>query len=247
MSRRSLAYSGAVSLRAEVQLVREALEGALAPSVATRVLFDALDRSGRGVPSSAEEVLELVRGPLAEILEHRLGIDAAEEIVRSIEARVGALAAELEVDVELEEEDESRTSQMAAVPYPVSVVVVSTSDELAARLLAAVGEVRVHPHTASDEQSFRHATFSVTPLLAIVDCAAPAIGARELTAALRGLPDRTLAVVWGEETSYGRELRARLESAGARALFLDRAEGNGPLLDLVLSRFKRASSMPPPR
>ncbi|MCZ7678542.1 MAG: hypothetical protein M5U28_07110 [Sandaracinaceae bacterium] len=105
----------------------------------------------------------------------------------------------------------------------------------------------MHPHTASDEQSFRHATFSVTPLLAIVDCAAPAIGARELTAALRGLPDRTLAVVWGEETSYGRELRARLQSAGARALFLDRAEGNGPLLDLVLSRFKRASSMPPAR
>lgn len=233
-------------LRAEVQLVREALEGALAPAVATRVLFDALDRSGRGVPASPEEVLELVRGPLAAILEHRLGTDASDELVRSIEARVGALAGEVEVDVELDEEDESRTSQMAAVPYPVSVVVVSASDELAARLLAAIGEARVHPHTARDEQGFRHATFSMSPLLAIVDCAHPSIGARALAAALRGLPDRTLAVVWGEETPYGRDLRARLEADGARALFLDRAEGNGPLLDLVLSRFKRPSTIPPP-
>jgi hypothetical protein len=216
--------------------------------MATAVLFDALDRWGRGVPASSDEMLELVRGPLAQILDQRLGVDTREQIVSAIEERlVGAGAGELELDIDLEDEEDSRTAQMAAVPHPVSVVVVSANDEFAKRLLLAIGEDRVYPHTVSDEQAFRHATFSASPLLAIVDGAEPpSIPAPKLVAALRGLPDRTLAVVWAPETTYGREVRARMESAGDEALFLDRAEGIEPLLDLVLSRFKRASTMPPP-
>lgn len=248
MSRCGLWHTRVVSLRAEVQLVREVLDSALAPSLATAVLFDALDRWGRGVPSSSDEMLELVRGPLAAILAQRLGAESRDQIVSSISERLIALdgAGALELDIDLEDGDDSRTSQMAAVPHPVSVVVVSASDEFAGRLLTAIGDERVYPHTVSDEAAFRHATFSASPLLAIVDGAAPpSISAAALVAALRSLPDRTLAIVWGDETPYGREVRARIESAGDDALFLARSEGIEPLLDLVLSRFERASSLPP--
>lgn len=238
-------HTAAVSLRAEVQIVREILEGALAPSLATAVLFDALDRWGRAIPVDSGEVLELVHGPLGAILAERLGPSERDALVRAIEERLATPGAELELEIDLEETEETRTTQMAAVPHPVSVLVASAAEGFAKRLLTAIGEERVYPHTVGDEASMRHATFSVSPLVAVVDASAPPdIRAPALAAALRGLPDRTLAMVWGEDTPYGRELRARLD--GSRVLFLARAEGIEPLLDVVLSRFERLSSAPPP-
>ena len=75
-------------MKAEVQLVREVLEGALAPAVATSVLFEALDRWDRGIPADAGEVLELVRGPLALALARKLDEDGASQLVAILEARL---------------------------------------------------------------------------------------------------------------------------------------------------------------
>ncbi len=243
----ALWHTAEVSLRAEVQLVRECLEGALAPSLATAVLFDALDRWGRGIPSDSDEVLELVRGPLRSILSDRLGPDGSEALADSIEQRLTTLAGsgELELEIDLEETEDTRTTQMAAVPHPVAVLVASSDDSFAKRLLTAIGEDRVYPLTVGDEPAFRHAMFSASPLIAVTDASAPpAIAAPQLATALRGLPDRTLPVVWAADTELGRELGARL--GRERVLFLDRREGIEPLLDIVLSRFKKLSTMPPP-
>lgn len=243
-------YTDVVSLRADVQLVRETLEGALAPAVATAVLFDALEHWGRGIPADSGEVLELVRGSLARILDQRLTPDTRDALLAALEERLVELtsAADIELDIDLDEDDEddTRTSQMAAVPHPVSVLVVSASDGFGSRLLTAIGANRVHPRTVGDENGLRHATFSLSPLVTVLDaCAPPNIRAAAAAMALKGLPDRTLAVVWGADTAYGHEVQVRLEQAGARAICLARAEGIEPLLDVVLSRFKQPSSMPP--
>jgi hypothetical protein len=254
-----LPYSCEVSLRADVQLVRETLEGTLAPAVATAVLFDALERWGRGIPANSDEVLELVRGPLAVSLGERLEPLARDELLESIEERLISLtgAGELELDIDLDEpdlleeedDDGTRTTQMAAVPHPVVVLVVSSSEGFASRLLTAIGRDRVHPRTVADEPALRHATFSVSPLVTVLDASAPppTMRASAAAAALKGLPDRTLGVVWAAETPYGREVKARLEQTGARSICLERREGIEPLLDVVLSRFKQTSSLPPPR
>jgi hypothetical protein len=245
---------GVSTLRNEVQLVRETLEGTLAPAIATATLFEALDRWGRGIPGDTAQVLELVRGPLSTLLDERLGVESAREVVASIEQRLAAqLPADLDVDVDVSEEQEDefndgvKTTQMAAVPHPVSVLVVSASKVFGERLLTVLGDDRVYPHTVNDEQAFRHAVFSALPLIAIVDTThPPAIRPPVLATALRTLPRQTVAVIWSTETDYGRETRVRLEQGESDVVFLDRKEGIEPLLDLVLSRFKRASTRPPP-
>ncbi len=229
----------------EVQWVREVLEGAMAPQMATAVLFEALERSG--VPEELDVLLAMVRGPLSELLDARLGPAHREAIVETIERRLGA--GELELDVELadELEDESRTAQMDAVPHPVAVLVASADEAFAGRLLACLGDDRVYPHTVGDEAAFRHAAFSMSPLVAVIDAANPAaVPVAVLAAAVRALPDRTLPVVWDAGSDYARQLRAKLEGSERTTLFLDRSEGVEPLLDLVLCRFKSASSTPPP-
>ena len=249
-------------VRAEVQLVRETLEGIVEPSVATSILFESLSRWGTGIPSGPTEVLELVRGPLRQMLEQRLGSEAGPALA-GLEAQLLALspsaspAAEpesyeelvVEIEIDAEEPDESDvlTAQMVAVERPVVVLVVAGYREFAQRLTAALGLDRVHALTVSDVPELRHTVFSASPEIVLVDAAQPApVHAPELAKALTSLPDATISFVWGEETRYGRELRAHLDELGSRTLFLARTEGIEPLLDLVLSRFKRPT-IPPPR
>lgn len=244
-------------MRTDVQLVRETLEGTLPPAVATATLFEALDKWGRGIPEDSAQVLELVQGPLAALLDARLGPERAREVLAAIEERLGSqspAAPDLDVDVDvsedlagMDEDDDQRTTQMAAVPHPVSVLVVSANDVFGERLLTVLGEDRVYPHTVADVAAFRHAMFSTLPLLAVVDTKnAPNIRPPVLATALGGLPKQTVAIVWAAETDYARELRVRLEQNAKHVVFIDRKEGIEPLLDLVLSRYKRLSTMPPP-
>ena len=50
------------TVREEVHIVREVLEGAFSPQLATQVMFEALQQSG-AVPGSTEEVLHFCRPP----------------------------------------------------------------------------------------------------------------------------------------------------------------------------------------
>ncbi len=254
-------------MQGEVQLVRETLEGIVEPSVATSVLFDSLSLWGRGIPQGASEVLELVRGPLRDMLHQRIG-DEAGPALAILEAQLLSITSaepsggdpgdeDLEVDVELEfdidlddddDENDTLTAQMVAVDQPVIVLVVAGYREFAQRLTAAIGVDRVHTVTVGDVGELRHAAFSTSPQIVVVDAAQPAaVAPSELARALKALPDATISFVWGEETQYGRELRSRLEQLAARSLFLARTEGIEPLLDLVLSRYKTATLPPPPR
>lgn len=239
-----------MAMRSEVQLVRETLEEVLAPAVATAVLFDAIERWGHGVPSEPAHVVDLVEGPLTLILAGALGEARAAELRRTIVERLaGGADDEMDLDIDVTEslEDDARTMEITKVPHPVSVLVVGADDGFAARMLAAIGPERLYVHTVHDEPAFRHATFSATPLIVVVDATHPAVRPPELAAAVRQLPDAIQTVVWGAETSYGHELRARHADADGPVMFIDRSDGIEPLLDLVLSRFKRTSTIPPPR
>lgn len=241
-------------MQGEVQLVRETLEGIVEPGVATSVLFESLSRWGRGVPKGPEQVLELVRGPLRELLERRIGPEA-EPALATLIAQLEMIAGgdegdDLEVEIDLDEPDEpdgAMTAQMQAVTMPVVVLVVAGYREFATRLAMALGRERVHAITVGDVEELRRMTFSANPQIVVVDAAQPAaIRPADLARAIKGLPDRVISFVWGEETSFGRELRVRAEQLEASALYLDRTEGIEPLLDLVLSRYRTATIPPPP-
>lgn len=233
-----------VAVEAEIQLVRESLEGILEPKTATAVLFSALSTWDKGVPENADEVLEFVRGSLKALLHERIG-PSAESALERLEQQLLQIAAgedDLSVEIDLDEgadEEDAMTVVTKAVSLPVSVLVLAGDSEFALRLTASIGLDRVHAYTVADVAELRHATFSENPLLVVVNAAhPPEEHPAHVASAIRGLPDATLAVVWGQETSYGREVQAHIEQLGSDALFLDRDEGIEPLLDLVLSRFK---------
>jgi hypothetical protein len=113
-------------------------------------------------------------------------------------------------------------------------------------MLLAIGDERVYVSSVQDEGALRHATFSTNPMIVVVDAERPpSIEPHALAAALNGLPDATLSVVFAASTEYGRTVRAHLPD-GASTLFIERADGVEPLHDLVLSRHKSATVPPPP-
>jgi len=242
-------------VRGEVQLVRETLEGIVEPAIATSVLFESLSRWGRGVPEGAEEVLQLVRGPLTELLEARLGPHARTALAE-LEAQLADLvpAESLDVDVEIDLGDEpdlqdanEMTAQMTAVQVPVKVLVVAGYGQFAQRLNASIGAERCHAVTVSSVEELRRTVFRLAPQIVVVDAAQPAaVRAHELSQALKGLPDAALSFVWGADSHYGRDLRSQLVQLETDTMFLDRQEGIEPLLDLILSRFKTTTLPPPP-
>jgi hypothetical protein len=230
---------GAV-VRHDLQLVRDALERALAPAVATSVLFEALERSGRGTPTTREETIRLVRGSLAQILVERLGTREGGELIKTLGAKISI---DEEIRVDFEDFEDGSTAQMMAVARPVTVLVASAAPAFGERLLVVLGEDRVYPMTVTDEAGLRHATFSAAPLVIVVDATKPPdVKPAALASVLRSLPKQTFALVWSQESDYGRELKQRL---GKAALYLDRTEGIEPLLDVILSRYRQGTEPPP--
>jgi hypothetical protein len=226
-------------------LLREVLENIVAPQTATALLFDALERSGRGPPSTLEDARTFAQNALADAIRGRVRPDEASQIIRLIDeffARAienDGLAIEVDVTETGEHDDPSATAQMAVVQKPVPVVVFEATGAFAERLTACLGEDRVFAVVTVDETSLRKAVFCYAPLVLVVDGVSPPpdVDPLALAAVLRGLPHASLPVLWGSETRWGRELLEVVEPAGVKLVTLDRREGIEPLLDLVLAHF----------
>ncbi|UJR80068.1 hypothetical protein [Sandaracinus amylolyticus] len=233
--------------RAEMVLLREALEGVVAPEVATALLFDALEISGRKPPRSLEETRSFAEQALAEAVRRKVRPEDASQILQIIDdlferaIEGDGVAVDVEVDHEAWEgaSDPTATAQMAVVQKPVPVVVLGASDAFAERLTACLGEDRVYAVPVVDEAAFRKAVFAYSPLIVLIDATSPAaVEPRALTAMLRGVPLSAMPVVWGSESGWGRAVLPGLEDAGVPLVTLRREEGIEPLLDLVLARFR---------
>lgn len=229
------------SVRQEVHVVREVLEGAVAPALATELMFDALQRAG-SIPASAEEVRAFCKGPLQEGLAAKLGDDVTAIVIERLEQVLDTgdrAGTDIPIDIDLDEATE--TTVMATVwREPVSVLVLAGTDDFGASLYAALGASRVSVKTVRREDELRKAIFAAAPLLVLVDATMPPDLPRGVIAtSFRGLPDSVLPVVWGSETEYGEGLASALQAAGVTAAIdLRFSEGIPPLLDLVLARYQ---------
>lgn len=159
----------------EVRLLREALEGVVTRAQVTPILFEALEPYGNMLPTGAEGLLDMVRGPLAEVVARRLGGVEADEVVRRAELLIANAAGRLD---STRQHITARTAPpQRAVPPPipadarralstsppptgrerdatalvpttrdaVSVLVVASGGGLGLRLTAALGSRRVAP------------------------------------------------------------------------------------------------------
>jgi hypothetical protein len=232
--------------RAELVMVREALEGVVSPTVATTLLFEALEASGKPPPGTLEEMRAFATGPLDEAVRKRMRDSDASQIRERVgllfsRALDGEGEADLDVDVDFgqseEESDGTETAQMTVVSRPVPVVVLSGRSEFADRLVVCLGEDRVKTIAVTDETALSKAVFAYSALIVVLDGASPVkVDAVVLAAALRRLPNGATTIVWASETEGGASICSGLERAGAAAVTLGRADGIEPLLDLILSR-----------
>lgn len=240
--------------RAELVMVREALEGVVSPTVATALLYEALEASGAAPPDTLEAMKAFAHGPLDEAVRRRMRDDEASQI----RARVGELFTralrhsrlpprgdggdfDLDVDVDLgvegDDADGTATQQMTVVKRPVPVVVLSARSEFADRLVVCLGEDRVKTVPVVDDATLSKAVFAYSALVVVLDGAAPArVDLSALAQALRRLPNGATTVVWASESEGGTTLASALDRAGAAAVTLGRGDGIEPLLDLILSR-----------
>ncbi len=234
--------------RAELIMVREALEGVVSPTMATTLLFEALEASGRPPPRTIEQMRAFASGPLDHAVRQRLRDEDASQIRDQVDALFARALArsprtasvEVELDVELDDEEQTdgtETAQMTTVARPVPVVVLTAREEFADRLVLCLGHDRVKTIAVVDDAALSKAVFAYDALVVVLDGASPtSADAAAVAAALRRLPNGATTIVWGSEAAGGATLTKALDRAGAACVPLGRSDGIEPLLDLILSR-----------
>jgi hypothetical protein len=231
--------------RAEIVLLREALEGVLAPEVATAILFDALAQAEE-LPGSLHEMRAFVAGPLAHAVQARVRRDDATQVIRLVQGAIDAAIDRDGVDVEIEFDptasasgiEGGATKPLSTMSMPVPVVVLAAQGNFAERLQLCLGEDRCYAVRASDPAALRKALFAQAPLVTVLDGTGnEGSDPDEVVAVLRGAPHSVVPVLWAGDTPWGQRVRAH---APSRLVSIDRAEGIEPLCDLVLSRYRGA-------
>ncbi|MBN8614969.1 MAG: hypothetical protein J0L92_30500 [Deltaproteobacteria bacterium] len=234
----------------EIVLIREALEGLMAPEVATALLFDALAQTGEP-PRSLHEARSFVSGPLTSVMSRRVRPDDVTSILRLMHGAIDAAIDRdgVDVDVEIDSlasasgEGSTETQQMSTIARPVPVVVLAASASFSERLGLCLGEDRVYCSTVATAAALRKALFAQFPMLVVIDASSVGeVDADSVAEVVRGFPDGVVPVLWAGETPWGERLLSLApRTASARnVVTLDRKEGIEPLCDLVLSRFRGA-------
>ncbi|MEM9190810.1 MAG: hypothetical protein AAGF12_16620 [Myxococcota bacterium] len=215
-----------------MRLVREALEGLVAPRLASGVIFDALAASADSeLPRNQAELLAFVAGPLSRAAERRVGGAQAREMVRQIETVLSSVSTKPQT---------TRVGRTLEVPIgggPVVVLLLSRVSGLAVALRAAVGGERLGVRTVADAATATGLALQLKPDLLIVDATNPTDDSVEEVADVMSAVGPTCArLLWGHEERWAQALGQVLTERKVRYTPVDRREGVDPLLDLVRSR-----------
>jgi len=227
--------------RAELIVVREALEGVLSPTLATTLLFEALERWGAAPPETLEQVRAFAMGALDTAVRRRMLVDEADDIRERLERLFAhapkAASRDDEPTLKIPIKEIGATQEMLVAPQRVPVVLLASGTELADRLSSSLGRDRVAVFPVSTAETFTKALSVVEAPIVLIDAThAPLLDAYTARIALRALRAGTTLVIWGSETLFGQQLAVMLEGGGPTPVELMTREGTSPLFDLVLSR-----------
>src|SRR5688500_3241060 len=146
-----------------VKVVREALEGVMAPSRAQALLFESLVEWGPEQPLQANDLVRFVRDMLTKRLVEQIGADDAKmlgaQIIQVVAAAPtpakGFQRKDLPKMVTGRKSDERTTSSIKRSALPLIAVVAGTEQLFADRLVLALGPERVAPHLARDRKELQ--------------------------------------------------------------------------------------------
>lgn len=227
----------------EIRLIRETLEGVLHPSTASTVFFDALQEAGGSLPSTPDEVMALVEGPLARKLADRIGDDEASSVLGQLTLMLLSVLpkkGERKPRKRASRHDE-KTKDLMLTEETLPVYVLSSSAAFEGQLRASLGPHIMSTIAAGDLETLRERLTQVPPALVLVDASDfPAIEPSDLTEELARLPSHVVKAIWGADLPYGMGVLDAGAKRGVELTPFDRREGIEPLMDLVRSR--RAAS-----
>lgn len=213
----------------EVVVVREVMEGVLAPALARSILLGALDRLG-DPPEGPLEWMTFVQTTLRDEIQTRVGGAESAEIVDQVSGILRSIAPSEPAPPPREREETSRFDRRSG---PARVLVAASSSRLARILKVALGS-DVVTMGIRNMRSFDEIVHDFRPGLFVVDLTDPAeieIGA--LAASLHQVPEQTIVLVWDEGTEQGRTVSETLAARDRRVAWVDRREGVDPLLDHI--------------
>lgn len=217
----------AVRNQPELIVIREVLEGSLAPDIAAAVLFSALDRT-EGDPSGAGWS-SFVQHSLRTVLHERVGNEVGEDIVDRVLGILGRVSA----PIPSEPPTESPTGRFVISDGPTRALVIAANKRLARLLKGALGS-RIVPAVAVDAPAIRRGATDFLPSLVILDLCNPIdAGLGVVVHALDEIAPDVLIVIWSPQAPIAEKLPGELRKVGRRTMVLPREHGVDPLLDLV--------------
>ncbi len=214
----------------ELMVIREVLEGMLAPEVTAAVLFTALD-SLPAEPSTADGWADFVRGPLRDVLRNRTG----EEVAGDLIGRIGLILGDPAPGVpgeRSERRSQAPTGRYPTTKGPTRTLVVASGGRLARLLKVALGN-QIVPMVLNDPRRLVAFVDDFAPMLLVVDVTDPARFLPSLPDLAEPLDPDVIAVIWDEGTETGQALTEGFEAAGRRWVWVNRHEGVDPIIDLV--------------
>ncbi|HJL19468.1 MAG TPA: hypothetical protein RMH99_27645 [Sandaracinaceae bacterium LLY-WYZ-13_1] len=222
----------------EIRLIRETLEGVLHPSTASTVFFEALQATGGSLPRAPEQVTALVRGPLTDALNERLGEDMAASVLEPLSEQLEAvLAPRPRKPRKRPSRHDEPTRDLMLVDEVLPVFVLGGGPGFAAQLQATLGPHVMSAVTAHDLPTLRDRLAQIDPRVVLVDASDfPPIEPAELVDELARLPAEVVKAIFGADLPYGQSLLDAGQRAGLSLTPFDRREGVEPLMDLIRSR-----------
>lgn len=220
----------------EMAVIRETLEGMLAPNLVGAVVFEALEPYGGDLPSG-ERLGDFVHQRLRRVLADRLDDDLAKDLTE----RIGQVLGRPTPDPGRRlSRDELPTAEVSLTSGAVMVAVVSAGHGMDRRLVAALGG-RASPLGVRKLEQLPLIIARMSPHIVLIDATDPLpVGPRFVTTHLAHVPDDAVVVVWGSAEPWAQSLVEALGKADSmRLTWLDRADGVDPLLDLIRSRQSR--------
>ncbi len=220
------AGGGIVRRRAqEIVVVREVLEGMLAPDLAQSLLFAALD-SIQVEPRGRDGWLAFAEGPLYREIDRKVGAHLATEVLDQLTAILGR-------PTPPPQRDSSTTNEYDRREGPTRVLVVASQPHLARSLKGALGPM-VSAMSLAEPESLLDVIQAVGPAILLVDLTDElTMSSAILRAGVIVLPPKSIVLLWDEGTEAGETLRTELRGCGRPVAWVDRREGVQPLLDHI--------------
>ncbi len=223
----------------EVLIIRQALEEAVSPQRATRIMFEALMAHG-AVPDDEAGTQRFIDDALLPTLQATAGEDIRSRVAQRLEALLAESPEPGEehwsgLDRGSREPTVTTTLAVSGEDELVPVTILARTERLGRTLVIALGSELAEVSHVPSIKTLRAAVEEKKPLVVVVDGYDPCLmPPSNVAAALAALPAEIVRVIWGADQPYGRALSAGM--GDARMIALSGGEGIGPLLDVVTSR-----------